>query len=832
MKLNRIYLLIVIFSLCLQGLFAQNGDNRNQKIEKILSSLTVEEKVSLCSGGDLGFKGLHRLQIPSIGLTDGPRGPNAQVGTTAFPSGILFGSTWNPAIVEQAGKVMGEETRALGRGVLLGPGLNILRDPLGGRFFEYYTEDPYLNSAIAVGQIKGIQSEGVAACAKHFVCNNREDNRNFYMSILDDRTLHEIYLPAFKAAVQQADVCTIMTSANGVNYDFVSDSRKLLTDILKNKWGFRGFVMTDWLQTRSVEKAAFAGLDVSMPGGDNCGFGTPLLNAVKAGRVSEDVINDKVRRVLGVYDRIGALDGRDIRKGALLNTKEHQTIARKIAEEGIILLKNERKALPLDIRKTKNILVTGPNADKRFCVLAMGGSSWVESPYEVTVLKGLKNIIGDSKVTYISSDDLGGFKVIPQNVLKPINGVKGFNGRYYVKGNNESVLNRVEKTVDFMWEMKSPDKMIKVEDFREARFDAEIMPPVDGKYTFRFITGGGSALVYNNEWAGAPIAIADPGRGMGTVTASIDLKKDIPYHLCIIYSKGVGDAAMRVEWETPESEVSKNQLVKIDKAAKKADAVIYVGGIDNSLDTEGRDRVSLTFPQAQEFLIKHLAKYNKNVNVVLINGSPLELGGWLPNVRSVTEAWYPGMEGGTAIANILFGKVNPSGRLSFTWPKKLEDTPCHQLAYQDNDNVLYKEGLMIGYRYYDTKDVEPQFPFGYGLTYSNFVYNDLKVENIGNNQVSGSVKLKNMSKIDGDEVVQVYVKPVNPSVERPIHELKYFKKVFVKAGETITVDFILKQDVFSYYDVHLGDWKVDKCNYEIEIGKDSRTIVARAPIVL
>ena len=832
-RINCFILFLLIFPIC----YGQNNGSTNQRIEKILSSLTLDEKVSLCSGGRIPgdrpcFKGIERLGIPNVREVDGPRGASVGSGTTAFPSGVLLGATWNPTIIEQAGKVMGEESRALGYRVLLAPAINILRDPLNGRFFEYYTEDPYLNGAIAVGLIKGIQSEGVAACAKHYVCNNRENNRNYYMSILDDRTLHEIYLPGFKAAVQDGDVYTIMTSANGVNYEYVSDSRKLLTDILKDKWGFKGLVLTDWLQTRSTEKAAFAGLDISMPGGDECGFGNSLLKAVKSGKVSEDVINDKVRRILGIYDKVGALDNSDFKKGAQLNTNAHQEIAKNVAEDGIVLLKNENHTLPLDASKVKNILVTGPNADKRFCIIGMGGSSWVESPYEVTVLNGLKKLIGDSKVTYISSDNLGGFKVIPQNVLEPINGVGGFNGRYYVKGKSEPILNRVDKTVDFMWEMNAPDKSIKVEDFREARFDAKIMPPVSGKYTFRFIVGGGSALVYNNEWAGAPVAIVDPKRGLSPVTASIDLKKGVPYHLCIIYSKGIGDAAIRVEWETPQSELSKKQLVKIDKAAKKADAVIYVGGIDNSLDTEGRDRVSLTFPQAQESLINHLARYNKNINVVLINGSPLEIGGWLPNVRSVSESWYPGMEGGTAVANVLFGKVNPSGRLPFTWPKKLADVPCYKLAYQDNDNVIYKDSLMVGYRYYDTKNVEPQFPFGFGLSYSKFVYSNLKVENIGDNQVKGSVTLTNDSKVDGAEVVQVYVKPVNPSVERPIHELKYFKKMFVKAGESVNVNFILKQNAFSYYDIHTADWKVDKCNYEIEIGNNSQNIVARASVSL
>jgi beta-glucosidase len=795
-----------------------------QKIEKILKQMTIEEKVAMCSGNNnQGFKGVSRLNIPGASCTDGPRGPNCQAGTTAFPTGVLFGSTWNPQIVEKAGKVIGEETRALGRGVLLGPACNILRDPLDGRFFEYYTEDPYLNGVIAVSQIRGIQSERVASCVKHYACNNREDNRNFYMSMVDERTLHEIYLPAFKAAVEKANVSCIMTSANGVNNEFVSDSKKMLTDILKNEWGFDGFVITDWLQTRSVEKAAMAGLDISMPGGDQCGFGTPLLEAVKAGRVPESIIDDKVRRILRIYGQIGLLDGRDLRAGAFVNTKQHQQIARNIADEGIVLLKNEDKALPLNKHKIKNILVTGPNADKRFCILAMGGSSWVESPYEITALQGIKNMLGATKVTYISSDDLGGFTLIPEEVLKSVTGKKGFLARYYIKDKEDPIVERVEPTVNFMWEMKSPDPSIDVAKFREARFDAEIMPPVDGKYTFRFIVGGGAASVYQNEWTGAPIAIADKERGTGTATASVDLKKGEPYHLCVIYSKGSGDAAIRIEWEKPESSLQQFQLSKIDSAAKKADAVIFVGGLDHSLDTEGRDRNSLTFPLIQERLINHLANLNKHVNVVLINGSPLELGGWLHNVSSLVEAWYPGMEGGNAISDILFGDVDPSGRLPFTWPKKLEDSPSHAIGSENKDFVNYKEGVFEGYRYYLTKNVKPEFSFGYGLSYTNFKYTNLNIVK-REGSILASVEVKNTGKRYGTEVVQLYIHADKSQVERPLRELKGFQKVFLKPGETKVVSLTLSPIDFAFYDVNKKAWHVEKGMYDIQIGSSCADI--------
>lgn len=814
-------LLLLLVAVC------GRAQERDAKVEALLEQLTVEEKVSLCSGGFSHFKGVPRLGIPDVGWCDGPRGPNGRAGATAFPAGILFGATWNPAIVERAGAVMGEELRAMNRSILLGPACNILRDPLCGRFFEYYTEDPCLNSALTVAQVRGIQSQGVAACLKHYACNNREHNRNHYMSVIDDRTMHEIYLPAFRAAVEEADVQTVMTSANGMNYEFVSDSRKMLTDILKNRWGFRGFVMTDWLQTRSTEKAAFAGLDVSMPGGDKCGFGTALLDAVRAGRVSMETIDDKVRRILRVYDYIGILDREDRSAGATISTPEHHRTALEIAEQGIVLLKNDRGALPMDEKRLKNVLVIGPNADKRFCLGGMGGSSWMESTYEVTVLQGIRRLLGEERVTYISSDELGDFKPLSSEMSQD---GTGFTARYFVQGSDDPVLTRTEPKIDFMWEMKAPDPSIRPEDFREARFELKFMPPADGKYTFRFTAGGGIAYVYNNEWAGAPVTIAHPGKGEGTVSANLDLKKDVMLRLCVIYRKGTGDAALRVEWQSPQTELASQQWKRIERAARKADAVVFVGGIDHSLDTEGRDRVSLAFPQLQQTLIERLAALNRRTHVVLINGSPLEIGNWLPRVASLVEAWYPGMEGGTAVANILFGRTNPSGRMPFTWPRKLEDAPCRKLAWEDNGTILYSEKLQVGYRYFDTAETDPEFTFGYGLSYTTFEYGDFEVRKTEGAKAAGSVTVTNTGSCDGYETVQLYVRPLEPSVERPQHELKWFRKLFVPAGETVRVDFELGAEAFSCYDVARGDWRVDAGAYEIEVCRDSRTIVAAARI--
>jgi len=792
-------------------------------VSDLLKQMTLEEKIGLCSGVDNHFRGVERLKIPALLLTDGPRGPNNAGPATAFPSGVAFGSTWDPDLIQEAGKVMGEETRAAGEGILLGPGINIQRDPLGGRFFEYYTEDPYLNASLAVAIVNGIQSEGVAACLKHYACNNREDNRNFYMSMVDRRTLNEIYLPAFKAAVEDAHAWSVMTSANGVNGDFVSDSKELLTDILKKRWGFDGMVLTDWLQTRSTEKAAFAGLDISMPGGD-CGFAQPLLDAVKAGRVPVSVIDEKARRILRVYGRVGLLDNRKLSDGAARNTPEHQKIARRAATEGIVLLKNDKKLLPLDAGHLKNVLVIGPSADAHFCVPGLGGSSWISGPYEVTTLAGIRNVLGD-RTQYISIDDLGGFQPLPTNVVQIVDGKPGFQAKYFTKDGKSASVERVEPKVNFMWEMKSPDTTIPPDGFR-AQFIGRIVPPVTGTYTLRMVVGG-EAKIYTDETGGSPIATASRDDGRTTATAALQLQQGKPFLIRIEYTRQSGDASLNLTWQTPNSP----QWATIEEAARKADTVIVVGGINHTLDTEGWDRPDMRFPADQQVLINRVAKQNPRTVVVMINGSPLELGGWLKNVPAVVEAWYPGLEGGNAIADILFGNVDPSGRLPFSWPKKLADSPSHVLGTQNHDEVDYKEGLLVGYRYYDTKNVEPQFPFGYGLSYTNFSFGPLNAKEQGGN-VSMKLAVKNTGSRAGIETVQVYVRPLTPSISRPQHELKAFKKVSLKAGESADVDFLLGPDAFSYFNVKTNRWQVDPGEYEIQAGISSRKILRSAKITI
>ena len=818
-----VQIILIVLGIFINGIKVFGQVPLEKQIEQTLKQMTLEEKIAMCMGGGPSeFKGVPRLNLPNMICTDGPRGPH---NSTAFPVGVAFGATWNPSLIEQAAVVMGKETRTTGATMLLGPGINILRDPLNGRFFEYYTEDPFLNSQLTVAFVKGVQSQKIAACIKHFACNNREENRNNYMSMVSRRALNEIYLPAFRAGVERGHAWALMTAANGVNGDFVSDSHFLLTEMLKEKWGFDGMVLTDWLGTRSAEKAAFAGLDVSMPYQANSPFNKQLLEAVKNGKVPESVVDDKARRVLRTMGRVGLLDSISPTAGGERNTPEHYATSRHVAEEGIVMLKNEKHILPLNLSKTKRLLVVGPNANQRFCLIGLGGSSWQESAYEVTPLQGIQKAVGaNTAVQFFSTDDLGGFDVITSDAMKDQNGKKGFIAKYYKAGDNKPVVERIESQLNFLWEMRSPDmEKISPEHF-SAQFSGEIIPPVSGTYTLRVTSGGGSAWLFVDAVGGAPLAVADNGKGVPTATANVQMQAGKPFFIRIDYTKITGDAACRLEWALPTDEKKMAATyIKLAEAAKSADAVLVFAGIDHSLDSEGRDRTNMNFPQAQESLINHLVAANNKTIVTLINGSPLELGGWLNKVPAVLEAWYPGMEGGTAIANVLFGKVNPSGKLPFSWPKHLNDSPSHAIGKQNNDRVDYLEDILVGYRYFDTKNVEPQFPFGFGLSYTTFGYNDLSLT-AKDGKVTVRFKVKNTGKVAGAEVTEVYVRPPVGKILRPVHELKGFKKVFLKPGQMQTIEMELMRDAFTYFDETKNDWVLPKGKYIIEIGGSSRSL--------
>jgi beta-glucosidase len=833
---------VKIFTLALAlgcSLFAQGKDlpsnwkslGAEARIEAVIATMTVAEKVEFCHGRRIdipklkqvpAFSGLKRLGIPPIVCGDGPRG--SKYGEVAFPVGPGQSASWDADLMHRLGAAIGESAKAWDIFVLLGPACNILRDPIGGRWFEYYSEDPFLSGATAAPMVQGIQSVGVAACIKHFVCNNREENRENYNSVVDERTLREIYLPAFRMGVE-AGAMTLMTGANWLNGSGISDNKHVMRDILKDEWGFQGFTMTDWCATKSLDAAIAAGLDVSMPHGGRRSdfFGKDLLAAVEAGRIPESELDDRVRRVLRVHAFTGLLDG-TAPEDFEIDLPAHLALARSAAEGSMVLLKNERNALPFDRKTVRRVLVLGPNLEQPFCRGGDGGSSSLQraAQHEITALKGIRSAAGpDVEIDVFPMDDLlqSDFKVVEGDVLQgPIT------ARYFKNTDHwhariarkSFVAEELVPKIDFMWEMRSPD----VEKIGTDRFaviyEGAFLPPVSGTYTFRVTADDDAYLVLDGN-----MLMRSSGKE-GFVTA--DLQAGTPVSFEIGMYEREGDASVRFEYALPmDDQAFASAMKKLESRALQNDAVVFVGGVNHGVETEGRDRENIDFPQLQTRLIKALGPMNSRLVVVLYNGAPFIVGPWLDSASAVLEAWYPGVEGGHAIGRILFGDVNPSGRLPFTWPNSLEETPAHAVGTQTRDRIDYKEGIYVGYRYYDRQGIVPQFPFGYGLSYTTFEYESLHVNasNVEAVPVVATVRVKNTGAVAGKEVVQIYVSDCESSVDQPVKELGGFAKVDLKPGETKTVEIPLHWTAFQFFDTVSNHWKLEPGDFKISAGGSS-----------
>jgi beta-glucosidase len=804
-----------------------------QRIDDVVSRMTLEEKIRIFFGGTQPgvavVPGIPRLGVLPMYLSAGPRGVSRISTATSFPTGIGLAASWDPGLLESVNKVIGQEARAAGKSMIFGPAINIDRDPLDGRFFEYYTEDPYLNAQLAVASVEGLQSQKVASVVKHFCCNNRELNRDWYMSNVDERTLREIYLPGFKAAIETGDAWAVMTAANGINDHLAPTNKHLLTDILRNDWGFKGLVMTDFNQARNTLEAARAGLDIGMPWGawETTPFGKPLMEAVEKGQIPQSLIDDKVRHILWVTGKVGLLDDVSPTAGGSINTPEHQAVALLAAEESLVLLQNQNHVLPLDAHKLKRIVVLGPNADRKLAKAGYGGSSQVQAPFEITPLEGLrKRLAGIADVDYVDFQEAGEFEPISSQYWQPINGVRGIKAQYFNDGSSSAVLERIEPQINFTWEMSSPDPAKVHTDNFHAHMEGTLVPKESGYYTLRLSGEDTITLFVNNN----PVIRNTETGHTQTGTAIVYLEVGKPYKVQIDYHALIGDASLRLEWALSKSEAKwKSDLAALSPKLTNADAVIFVGGWGHGLDTEGADRQNMDFPKEQQRLINAVSAMNPNTVVVLIHGSPFDVDGWIHSVPAVLDAFYPGMEGGTAIAEALLGDINPAGKLAFTWPKLLSDSPSHALGSEDNDNVNYKEGVFVGYRYYDTYHIAPQFPFGYGLSYATFRYSALQVSHDGSD-VEISFMVKNTSARKGAEIAQLYVCPPEGAVRRPIHELKGFTRVSLDPHEARRISLTLHHNDFAYWDMAGNKWKVLPGNYKIEIGSSSRDILLMSPV--
>lgn len=820
-----VFIGIVLFSFgCNNQMAYKNSQlSVDKRVEDLLKRMTLEEKIDQLSGDKrTGFDGksCERLDIPAFHTSDGPLGVRTDH-STAFPAAVAIAATWDTVLVFNMGVALGEETKAHNKNYLLGPCVCIHRMPVGGRNFESYGEDPFLSSRITVSYIKGVQSEKVFSSAKHFALNDQEWERNNVDVICSERAIREIHLPAFEAAVKEAHVWSVMSAYNIVNGQHCSQNYHLLHDILKGDWGFKGFVVSDWVSVYSTEHAAKAGLDLEMPF-DHYFSQDSIKAALKDGRLNEEIINEKVRRLLNAKFSIGLFDEKRVPDTSCLQGEKHKQLALKIAQEGIVLLKNDG-ILPLDKDKIKSIAVIGPNA--KSTPSGGGGSSHVDPYYTVSILDGIKKIAGESiKVEYARGDSFVVDRIDPiaSNYLyTPDNKQHGLLGEYF---NNKDLkgtplLTRVDKQIFIDGTMDAVAPGLPVDTF-SIRWSGKIKPKISRTYKIKAVADDGVRLWINdklliNEWR---------EQGATLFTAEYPMEAGKEYNIKIEYYDNMGGASMKLGWDLPGPVHKFDMIAQAVELAKKSNVVVLSLGAYGGIESEGLDCLDFDFPFHQLELIEAVCKVNPNTIVLLNGGTPYKTQGWIKNVKAFVDIFYGGQETGNAIADILFGKVNPSGKLPFSFLKDMGQTAAFK-GYKGIDlKARYDEGIYVGYRYLDKNNLEPSYPFGFGLSYTSFKYSNIKIEEMGKYQYKVSVDIENIGKMDGDEIVQLYVHEKKPSIDRPEKELKGFSRVNLNKGEKKTITMNLNYRSFAFYDVNKKGWRVDPGEFEILVGASSRDI--------
>ena len=837
--LKCILLCLIVFSACTAKNIKPLSDAEiNAKVDTLLSKMTLEEKIDMLGGEDeFVFRPLQRLGIPQVKTSDGPAGvgnyiPNPKkpddssnggeiCKSTAYPNEITLAASWDTAIVRKFGESMGIEARAKGINIMLAPAMNIYRAPMCGRNFEYLGEDPYLAGQMASSIVRGIQSQNVCATAKHFACNNQEYNRTGISSDVDERTLQEIYFPAFKACVD-AKVGSVMDSYNLLNGVYTSQNDYLLNQVLKKDWGFEGFVMSDWGSTHDGVAASLAGQDLEMPRADNMNRKN-LIPAIKEGKISEELINDKVRRILRVYYKFGFMDKSWDISGKPIDTIALANVALDAAREGITLLKNQNNVLPFNQKSLKSIAVIGSNANP--AVTGGGGSGYIKAYHEVSVLQGIKNIAGNEiKVNYCA----GLVPKIPDDFydksifFNPFG--KGLKAEFFNNRNLEGkpVFARTDEHINIKWPDSIAPGLKKLN--LSARWQGKIKVARTAEYRFNVGADGGYRLFID----GKPMADSWKDRGevgseqfvMGLV-AGKEYDVRLECYLSGYYGKTIFGY----------DEFNATEFNNAVNAAATSDAAVVCLGFDQTCEGEGYDR-TFDLPVKQAELIEKVASVNKNTVVVLFAGGNVSMAGWYDKVSGLIHAFYPGQEGGTAIAEILFGKVNPSGKLPVSFEKRWEGNPTFNSYYDDNNDnrVTYKEGIFVGYRGFDKSGIEPMFPFGFGLSYTTFAYSNLKLskpEMKYNDIITASIDVANTGKMDGKEVVQLYISDIQSSVPRPVKELKNFAKVALKAGEKMTIQFSISKKDLMFFNPNAHKWVAEPGEFEVMVGASSRDISER-----
>ena len=790
------------------------------RVDAIVGKMTTDEKLELIGGiNDFYTRAIPRLGIKPLRMSDGPLGVHDYGLTTAYPAGIALAASWDADLAHRFGVAMGKDARARGVHFILAPGMNIYRAPMNGRNFEYFGEDPYLASRMAVNEIEGMQEQRVVATAKHFAGNNSEFARMTLSSDIDERTLREIYLPAFEASVKEAKVGAVMDAYNLVNGVYMTANNHLNNEILKKDWGFEGILMSDWGATHDGVAAANGGLDLEMPSPLFMNRDT-LLPALKDGRVSMATLDDKVRRILRIAIQFGFFDHEQTDTNIPLYSQEGRQVALEEARGGMVLLKNEGNVLPLDEHKVKTIAVVGPTAYP--AVISGGGSAETKPFNAVSFLEGISNRAG-MKVNILYDTDVPNLDEVFENsdfVTEP-GGERGLKGEYFPNQNLQGTpaLARVDWHVHFDWGEGSFAPGQPVDHFT-VRWTGYYVPKETGDYQFFTSADDGVRL-----WVGDDRAIDDWQPHSQTLDTAIKhLEAGQAYKIRLEYFEDVGSAIVGFGVTRADSFVgNKTKLL-----AAKADVAIVCVGFDPKTESEGSDR-TFQLPGGQDELIRQITAANKNTIVVITAGGNVDMTQWIGKVAAVVHTWYPGQEGGTALAQILFGDYSPSGKLPASFERRWEDNPVFHSYYpaKGESRVAYSEGVFLGYRHYDRSATKPMFPFGFGLSYTTFAYSNLSVSPQAgklDQPITVSFDVKNTGQREGAEVAEVYVGDSHASVPRPVKELKSFAKVNLKPGESRRVTLKLERRAFSFYDVGKKDWSAEPGDFAILVGGSSDKI--------
>jgi len=791
------------------------------RANSLLKQLTLGEKIDLIGGvDDFYIREIRHIGLPRLRMSDGPVGVR-NYGPSTSIGGVALAAAWDPELARRLGVVFGQDARARGVHFLLGPGVNIYRAPRNGRNFEYFGEDPYLAARTAVQYIVGLQSQGVSATVKHFMGNNSEFDRHNVDSIIDERTMHEIYLPAFEAAVKEAHVGAIMDSYNLTNGIHLTQNPQLNTDVAKKEWGFQGIMMSDWAATYDGVAAANGGLDLEMPSGKFMNRDT-LLPAIRSGKVSEATIDDKVRRILRTAIRFGWMDRDQTDSSISLLNNDGDQVALEVARSGMVLLKNDGNLLPFDKGRIKSIAVIGPDA---YPARPVGGGSAEVRPFAaVSLLEGIANYLGRSAKVYYEPGVPTLEELAEQTrfTTEANGGQAGLKAEFFDNVNltGQPGIQRVDKKASYdpgaTAGMSANDTSI--------RWTGYFTPNPPGDYT-AFVQGPGENGGYRlyvdkklviDDWTQAYAFLSQIRIPLAAGPHQIELDYFV--------QRGWGKSRVNFGIVRPEDLVS----AKAKALAATADAVVLAVGFDPSIEGESADRM-FALPLGQDELINQIAAFNKNTAVVVISGGGVDMNAWVDHVPALLQAWYPGQQGGAALAQLLFGDYSPSGKLPMTFDRRWEDNPAHDTYYPrpGDKKVAYTEGVFVGYRGYDKSGLKPLFPFGHGLSYTTFSYKNLTVSP---SSVSGSQSVElhfdvtNTGSRAGAEVAEVYVGDRHSSVPRPVKELANFVKVVLGPGETKQVTVVLNRRAFSYYDVKKHDWTVDPGDFDLLVGPSSAQI--------